>query len=304
MRGIRELTDRGVGGGGVGQGQTRLINVGGGGGAGPRRVTWEQQQQHGGGGAAEEEWGLMDVSEDFDIELYPKEEVYEPQRPPEELLEANPRPAPILLALLIVLWLCLPFIASVIFLVIIIGIVSTTDGPYEYLSLRSSFSELTAVGESLGLKALYPYIGRNSGLWDVNIVAKLWSQLLDSSPALQSIQQDGRAVAATQVDWVETGDAHVFKADMPGLKKEDVRVELEGDSILQISGQRTNDFGAMPETLHRLERSQGRFLRRFQLPVNSKIEDVQAKVENGVLTVTVPKRERYPLVVKRAVAIR
>ncbi|KAL3679748.1 hypothetical protein R1sor_022704 [Riccia sorocarpa] len=251
------------------------------------------------GAATEDDWSLID---DFDLEVYPKDEIYDP-KPTEELLETNPRPAPILLALLIVIWLCLPFVASVIFLVVIIGIVATTEGPYERLSLRSSFSGLATFGESMGLNALYPYVGRNSGLWDVGIVTKLWNQLLNSSPALQSIQQDGRAVAATQVDWVETADAHVFTADMPGLRKEDVRVELEGDSILQISGHRSRDSEARPETLHRLERSQGRFLRRFPLPPNTRIEDVQAKVENGVLTVTVPKKEKYPLVVKRMVAI-
>ncbi|KAL2613285.1 hypothetical protein R1flu_024977 [Riccia fluitans] len=293
--GMRRRSNWQHGGGEGNRGETGMVRVG----------RAEQINREGisleltGRGGGEDDWNMLD---DFDLEVYPKEEVYEP-KPPEELLERNPRPAPILLALLIVVWLCLPFIASVIFLIVIIGLVATTEGPYELLSLRSSFSGLATFGESMGLNALYPYIGRNSGLWDVNIVTKLWNQLLESSPALQSIQRDGRAVAATQVDWVETTVAHVFTADMPGLRKEDVRVELEGDSILQISGQRSSDYGDRPETLHRLERSQGRFLRRFQVPPNTQLEDVQAKVENGVLTVTVPKREKYPLVIKRSVAI-
>lgn len=85
-----------------------------------------------------------------------------------------------------------------------------------------------------------------------------------------------------------------------------MKVELEGDSILQISGQRgreeEDESSDSQETWHRVERPQGRFLRRFQLPVNSKIDEVQAKVENGVLTVTVPKTKKQ-LVPNRAVEI-
>ncbi|GLJ26950.1 hypothetical protein SUGI_0527600 [Cryptomeria japonica] len=98
------------------------------------------------------------------------------------------------------------------------------------------------------------------------------------------------AVANTQIDWKETPDAHIFKADLPGLKKEEVKIEVEDGRILQISGERSKEEEKKNEKYHRIERSRGRFLRRFRLPENAKVDEVKAGMENGVLTVTVPKQ--------------
>lgn len=97
------------------------------------------------------------------------------------------------------------------------------------------------------------------------------------------------AIANARVDWRETPEAHVFKADMPGLKKEEVKVEVEDGNILQISGERNREKEEKNETWHRVERASGKFMRRFRLPENAKMEEVKACMENGVLTVTVPK---------------
>ncbi|KAK2996468.1 hypothetical protein RJ639_044292 [Escallonia herrerae] len=91
------------------------------------------------------------------------------------------------------------------------------------------------------------------------------------------------------IDWKETPQAHVFKADLPGLKKEEVKVEVEDDRVLQISGERSKEKEEKTDTWHRVERSSGKFLRRFRLPENAKVDQVKAAMENGVLTVTVPK---------------
>ena len=97
--------------------------------------------------------------------------------------------------------------------------------------------------------------------------------------------------ANLRIDWKETPEAHVFKADLPGLKKEEVKVEVEEGRVLQISGERSKEQEEKNEKWHRVERSSGKFLRRFRLPQNAKIDEVEASMENGVLTVTVPKVE-------------
>ncbi|XP_059628054.1 18.1 kDa class I heat shock protein-like [Cornus florida] len=97
--------------------------------------------------------------------------------------------------------------------------------------------------------------------------------------------------AHANIDWKETPTAHVFKADVPGLKEEEVKVEVEDDKILHISGERNREQEEKGDTWHRVERSSGRFMRRFRLPENAKVDQVKAAMENGVLTVTVPKVE-------------
>lgn len=99
------------------------------------------------------------------------------------------------------------------------------------------------------------------------------------------------AFANARIDWKETPEAHVFKADLPGLKKEEVKVEVEEGRILQISGERSKEVEDKNDKWHRVERSSGKFLRRFRLPENAKMDRIKASMENGVLTVTVPKEE-------------
>ncbi|KAL6627486.1 hypothetical protein ACP70R_031212 [Stipagrostis hirtigluma subsp. patula] len=96
---------------------------------------------------------------------------------------------------------------------------------------------------------------------------------------------------AAFANWKETPEAHVFKADIPGVKKEEVKVEVEDGNVLVISGQRSKEKEDKNDTWHRVERNSGQFMRRFRLPENAKVDQVKAGLENGVLTVTVPKVE-------------
>ncbi|XP_027161977.1 18.1 kDa class I heat shock protein-like [Coffea eugenioides] len=106
-----------------------------------------------------------------------------------------------------------------------------------------------------------------------------------------SSSSETASFAHASIDWKETPNAHVFKADVPGLRKEEVKVEVEDDRILQISGERKREIEDKGHTWHKVERSSGKFMRRFRLPENAKVEQVKASMENGVLTVTVPKAE-------------
>ncbi|KAK8561714.1 hypothetical protein V6N13_149126 [Hibiscus sabdariffa] len=94
-----------------------------------------------------------------------------------------------------------------------------------------------------------------------------------------------------RIDWKETPKAHVIQADLPGIRKEQVKVEIHEGRVLQLSGERNVDKEEKNETWHRVERGHGKFLRRLRLPENAKADEVKATMENGVLTLTIPKVE-------------
>lgn len=100
-------------------------------------------------------------------------------------------------------------------------------------------------------------------------------------------------VLSTPTDWKETNDAHVFITDLPGLKKDEIKVEVDEGRVLQISGERKNnvDRDDKNNKWHRIERFDGKFQRKFRLPENAKVDQVKANMENGVLVVTIPKEE-------------
>ncbi|XP_075635701.1 18.5 kDa class I heat shock protein-like [Castanea sativa] len=121
---------------------------------------------------------------------------------------------------------------------------------------------------------------------------EIWDPFKDFSFSSQTqFAKETSAFVNTRVDWKETPETHVFKADLPGLNKEEVKVEVEDDRVLQISGERKVEKEEKKDTWHRGERSSGKFLRRFRLPENAKMDQIKASMENGVLTVTVPKVE-------------
>ncbi|KAL6868303.1 hypothetical protein ACP4OV_015148 [Aristida adscensionis] len=108
----------------------------------------------------------------------------------------------------------------------------------------------------------------------------------------------GAGVALARCDWKETPAAHVIKVDVPGVRREDVRVEVEDSSrVLRVSGERRADEdggGARDgERWHRAERAAGRFWRRFRMPPGADVERVAATLDHGVLTVTVPKAAEH-----------
>lgn len=111
------------------------------------------------------------------------------------------------------------------------------------------------------------------------------------TPSLPTFSSETTAIANTKIDWKETPEAHIFKADLPGIKKDEVKVEVEEERVLQISGERSKEEEVKTDKWHRVERSRGKFLRRFRLPENAKVDQVKASMEDGVLTVTVPKEE-------------
>lgn len=91
-------------------------------------------------------------------------------------------------------------------------------------------------------------------------------------------------------DIYETDKEIVIKAELPELKKEDVTVSLEAN-VLTIRGERKFEEENKRENYHRIERRYGEFLRSFTLPLYIEPEKINAEFKEGVLRVTLPKRE-------------
>jgi HSP20 family protein len=115
------------------------------------------------------------------------------------------------------------------------------------------------------------------------------------SPALssQSAPRRGSTNAFQRTGWIpqiETfrrGDKLVLRADLPGMRKEDVSVEIE-DGILTISGERSNENEEDREGYYHSERSYGQFQRSLALPDGATGENSEATFKDGVLEVTIP----------------
>jgi len=90
------------------------------------------------------------------------------------------------------------------------------------------------------------------------------------------------------VDVQETDKEYLIKADLPDVKKEDVKVELL-DGTLTIEGERQQEKEEKGKKFHKIEREYGKFLRRFGLPSEVDASKVQAEFKNGVLNVHLPK---------------
>ncbi len=87
----------------------------------------------------------------------------------------------------------------------------------------------------------------------------------------------------------ETGDAYVFKADLPGIREEDLEISLTGNR-LTVSGKREEEKHEDDDRFYAYERTYGTFSRSFTLPEGVDADHAQADLSNGVLTVNVPKR--------------
>jgi HSP20 family protein len=93
------------------------------------------------------------------------------------------------------------------------------------------------------------------------------------------------------MDLVETDESFVLRADLPGIGEEDVRIELEDDT-LTVSGERKAEHESKGEGYYRVERATGSFSRSLRLPQGVNAEAVSANFDRGVLEVRIPKPEQ------------
>jgi HSP20 family protein len=95
---------------------------------------------------------------------------------------------------------------------------------------------------------------------------------------------------APTCDIYETENELVVKAELPEVKKEDVKVSTV-DNMLEIRGERKLSDEVKRENFHRIERSYGEFTRTFTLPPSVDPTKISAEFKDGILRVTLPKRE-------------
>ncbi len=93
-----------------------------------------------------------------------------------------------------------------------------------------------------------------------------------------------------RVDVTEEKDRILVRADLPGMKQEEIQVEVD-EGTLTIRGERKKETESKEGKTYRMERSYGSFLRSFTLPSTVDEAKVNAVYKNGVLEVTLPKRE-------------
>lgn len=132
--------------------------------------------------------------------------------------------------------------------------------------------------------------GGGADFWDVIDPLEIALTVLEDAPT-RARARDTRAITNTNVDWVETPEAHIFKVDLPGVTRNEIEVTIEDNRTLRISGERAKEEVREGDTWHVVERARGRFVRKFRLPKNADLERITAEVNNGVLTVVVPKIE-------------
>ncbi|KAL6495046.1 hypothetical protein OROGR_030965 [Orobanche gracilis] len=137
---------------------------------------------------------------------------------------------------------------------------------------------------------LVPY-ARPSSIWDMMFPLEDPFKILEHSPLAfsRSGGPDNAVLALARADWRETPTAHEISLDIPGMKKEDIKIEVEDSRVLRVSGERKTEDEVKDEMWHRVERTVGKFWRQFKMPENADLEKVSARLENGVLKINVPK---------------
>ena len=96
-----------------------------------------------------------------------------------------------------------------------------------------------------------------------------------------------------EADVEQTADATVYKFDLPGVPKEQLRVSVD-DHLLTVSGERRDEHEEQHEGFLSRERAYGRFERSMRLPEQIATEDIKASFSDGVLTVKVPRGDESP----------
>ena len=124
-------------------------------------------------------------------------------------------------------------------------------------------------------------------VWEfMNEVQRAMDDIWQGSPT----KTPATAQFVPAVDLHESPDFYLVSVDVPGVKQKDIRIDVQ-QGRLAISGERVRETASQDNLFKRFERAYGRFERTFQLPKNVDEGKIQARFENGVLEVMIPKAE-------------
>ncbi len=127
---------------------------------------------------------------------------------------------------------------------------------------------------------------------DLAIIQDRMNRLFEDTFARIRSREDllSRGVWSPAVDIYETDDAVVVKAELPGVEKDDISIEVK-DGVLTLKGERKFEKEVKEENYHLMEREYGTFQRSFSLPASIDQDKVTASYKNGVLEIILPKKE-------------
>ncbi len=136
----------------------------------------------------------------------------------------------------------------------------------------------------------------------INLLHQDLDQIAGRRFGLPGSDHNGSSVAdwVPAVDIVEEKDRYVLRADVPGVKPEDIEVNME-NGILSVSGERHQESTGEAQGMRRVERVSGKFYRRFTLPDTADAEEISAKSANGILEVVIPKQ---PQILARKITVK
>ncbi|MEA3312262.1 MAG: Hsp20/alpha crystallin family protein [candidate division WOR-3 bacterium] len=133
------------------------------------------------------------------------------------------------------------------------------------------------------IKRYEPFFGLEGLRRDMD---RLFDSFLGRMPS-----EEYAALWTPAVDVEETKDSLVVRAEIPGMKKEEIKIQTVGDNLV-VSGERKHEAEEKGRHFHRVERTYGKFQRTLALPVEVEPDKAKACYKEGVLEITFPKSER------------
>lgn len=144
--------------------------------------------------------------------------------------------------------------------------------------------------------------------WDPSRELDDVSDRLNRIFGLSAARNEADRGLVKMADWIppvdigETGASYLITAEIPGVKKEDVKVSIQ-DNMLTIQGERKREKEEKDKKFHRVERSYGSFARSFRLPDDADESAVKAEFKDGILNITLSKSEKAkPTAIKISVS--